>query len=106
MWHSAKEGSGSCPSRRLNSQQFEDLVIDKIKEHILTTENLIRLVHIVNEEMDSLAMEYRQRLDSIVDEIADVDRRLERLYDALETRKLRLMDLAPRIQQLRQLFSA
>jgi site-specific DNA recombinase len=75
---------------------------EKIKEHILTIENLTKLVHIVNEEMDSLVPEYRQRLDSIIDEIADVDRRLERLYDALETGKIQLADLAPRIQQLRQ----
>ncbi|GAF70910.1 unnamed protein product, partial [marine sediment metagenome] len=50
----------------------------------------------------SLALEYRQSLDSFIDEIADVDRRLERLYDALETGKIQLVDLAPRIQQLRQ----
>jgi hypothetical protein len=52
--------------------------------------------------MDSLATEYRQRLDSVIDEIADVDHRLERLYDALETGRIQLADLAPRIQQLRQ----
>ena len=98
----AKKGAGSCPTRYLNSQKFENLVIDKIKEHVLTTENLTRLVHIVNEEMDGLAIEYRQRLDSILDDIADVSRRLERLYDALETGKIQLADLAPRIQQLRQ----
>ncbi len=102
MRNLAKEGAGSCPTRYLNSQQFESLVIDKIKEHVLTTENLTRLVYIVNEEMDSLALEYRQRLDIILDEIADVERRLERLYDALETGKIQLADLAPRIQQLRQ----
>jgi len=97
-----KKGAGSCPTRYLNSQQFERLVIDKIKEHVLTTENLTRLVDIVNEEMDSLAIGYRQHLDTVLDEIADVDRRLERLYDALETGKIQLADLAPRIQQLRQ----
>ncbi len=97
-----KKGAGTCPSRYLNSQHFENIVIDKIKEHVLTTENLTRLVHIVNEEMDSLAIDYRQHLDSVADEIADVDRRLERLYDALETGKIQLADLVPRIQQLRQ----
>ncbi len=97
-----KKGAGSCPTRRLNSQQFESLVISKIKEHVLTTENLTRLVQIVNEEMDSLSTEYRQRLDSVIEEIADVDHRLERLYDALETGKIGLDDLSPRIQQLRQ----
>ncbi len=97
-----KKGASSCPTRYLNSQQFERLVMDKIKEHVLTTENLTKLVDLVNEEMDSLAVEYRHHLDSIINEIADVDRRLERLYDALETGKIQLADLAPRIQQLRQ----
>lgn len=97
-----KKGAGSCPNRYLNSHRFENTVMDKIKEHVLTTENLIRLVNIVNEEMDGFALESNQRLDSIIDGIADVDRRLERLYDALETGKIQLADLAPRIQQLRQ----
>ena len=97
-----KKGAGSCPAHYLNSQQFESAVIDKIKQHVLTTDNLTKLVHIVNEEMDGLALEYRQRLDDVIDEIGDTDRRLERLYDALETGKIQLADLAPRIQQLRQ----
>ncbi len=40
-------------------------------------------------------------MDVIIDEIADANRRLERLYDALETGKVQLEDLSPRIQQLR-----
>jgi site-specific DNA recombinase len=38
----------------------------------------------------------------MISEIAAVRRRLDRLYDALETGKLSLNDLAPRIQSLRQ----
>ena len=49
----SKKGAGSCSTKYLNSNKFEGLVIDKIKEHILTSENLTRLVHLVNEEMDS-----------------------------------------------------
>jgi site-specific DNA recombinase len=98
-----KRGAGSCPARYLNSEHFERLVTDKIKEHVLTSENLTRLVDMVNEDMDNLAVEYRGRLDNVIDEIADVNRRLERLYDALETGIVQLADLAPRIQQLRQL---
>ena len=96
-----KRGAGSCRARYLNSQQFEILVIDRIKEHILTRENLTELVRLVNEEMDSSAMEHHQRLKTVVAEIADVERRLDKLYDALETGKVSLDDLAPRIQQLR-----
>ncbi len=48
-----KKGSGACKSHYINSQKFERLVIDKIKEHILTEENLRELVRLVNEEMDA-----------------------------------------------------
>jgi hypothetical protein len=40
-----------CRARYLNSQQFENLVVDKVKEHILTRENITELVLLVNEEM-------------------------------------------------------
>lgn len=96
-----KRGAGSCQARYLNSHKFEELVIDKIKEHILTEENLRELVRLVNEEMDGIAANYQEELGIISDEIAGINSRLERLYEALETGKLCLDDLAPRIQQLR-----
>jgi len=96
-----KKGAGSCQAHYLNSQKFEGLVVGKIKEHILTEDNLKELVRLVNEEMDSAASEYQDELDIISGEVIDISHRLERLYDALETGKLGLADVAPRIQQLR-----
>jgi site-specific DNA recombinase len=96
-----KKGAGACPARYLNSKQFEGLVVDKIREHILTEENVKELAHLVNEEMDAASQEYERQLDLVIDEIADVDRRLDRLYDALETGYLKLGDLAPRIKLLK-----
>ena len=75
---------------------------DNIKQHILTKENLHQLVSMVNEEMDAAAGEYRSHLEAINTELDDVNRRLERLYDALENSRLELSDLTPRIQTLRQ----
>lgn len=96
-----KKGSGSCESHYINSRNFEKLVIDKIRENILTERNLTELVHMVNEEMDAAASGYREQLDTILAEITDVDHRLDRLYDAIETGKLTLDDLSPRIKQLK-----
>ncbi len=59
------------------------------------------MVCLVNEEMDTVAGDYREELGIIADQIAGINNRLERLYDALETGKLGLDDMAPRIQQLR-----
>ena len=96
-----KKGAGSCKARYLNSRKFEEIVIDKIKEHILTEENLRELARLVNEDMDSATGNYREELDLISDEIAGINSRLKRLYDALETGKIGLDDLAPRIHHLR-----
>ena len=97
-----KKGAGSCPARYINSQKLEKMVINKVKEHILTRDHLSQLVQMVNEEMDDSASKYQERLDTVIGEINNVNGRLERLYDALETGELQLADLAPRIQQLRQ----
>jgi len=97
-----KKGAGSCPAQYINSRRFEELIINKIKGHILTYENLSQLVYLVNEEMDASAGEYHTHLNTVVNEINNVNSRLERLYDALETGTLQLADLAPRIKELRQ----
>ena len=65
-------------------------------------ENLKELVQMVNEEMDSVADDYNERLNTVSVEMDNVNRRLERLYDAIETGSIQLADLAPRIQRLKQ----
>ncbi|MDP3063153.1 MAG: recombinase family protein [Chloroflexota bacterium] len=96
-----RRGKGTCDAPYLNARRLEELVVDKIKERILTDENMRELVRLVNEELDATAREYDERLKTSEGELADVQRRLERLYDALETGKLTLDDLSPRIQHLR-----
>ena len=72
-----KKGAGSCQARYLNSEKFEGLVINKIKEHILTEDNLRELVRLVNEEMDTVAGDYREGLGVIADQIAGINNRLK-----------------------------
>ena len=97
-----KKGSGSCPSKYLNSGRLESLVIKQIKERILTRDNLINLVRMVNEEMDSAMQSYQNELELISGMITDINHRLERLYDAIEIGKLNLDDVVVRIRDLRQ----
>ncbi len=76
-------------------------MVDKIKENVLTEENLRELVLLVDEELDAAAHEQKDRMKVLEGELADIQRRLDRLYDALETGKLVLDDLSPRIRHLR-----
>ncbi|MBN1692709.1 MAG: hypothetical protein JW845_04040 [Dehalococcoidales bacterium] len=56
----------------------------------------------VNEEMDSTTKSYRHDLVIITDAIEDINYRLERLYDVIETGKLNLDDVVVRIRELQR----
>jgi site-specific DNA recombinase len=98
---SFKRGKDACNARALPKDKLEQLVIEQIKERVLNQEWLEELVRLVNKELDSSHDTLRDRLDAIDAERNDVRIRLSKLYDALETGKLSLDDLAPRIKELR-----
>ena len=96
-----REGAGTCSARYLNAPRVEDFVVEKIRERILTEETIVELVTMVAEEIDAMAGELAGRLDVIDAELGDVRKRLERLYEALESSELTLEVLSPRIFSLR-----
>ena len=97
-----KRGSGACDAPRLNARRFEEKVVGKIRENVLTESNIRALVKLVDEEMDGIAREQRQRLETIESELEDVKRRLGRLYDLAETTDLDIEDFKPRIREHRE----
>ena len=76
-------------------------LITKIRERILTEETIVALVTMVAEEIDAMAGELSGRLEVIEAELGDVRKRLEKLYEAIETSELTLEVLSPRILSLR-----
>ena len=96
-----REGAGTCSARYLNAPRLETFVVEKIRERILNEETIVALVTLVAEEIDAMAGELSGRLEVIEAELSDVRKRLERLYEALETSELTLEALSPRILSLR-----
>ncbi len=96
-----REGAGACTARYLNATKVEDLVIEKVRERILTEETITELVTLVAEEIDNLAGEVNGRLKAVDAELRDVGRRLDNLYQALETKQLPIEALSPRILSLK-----
>jgi site-specific DNA recombinase len=97
----AKKGAGACSTPYLNSDKFERLVTSKIKEHILTPENLTELVGLVNEEMDTVSAAYKGEMDTIMSEIGGIEQRLGNLYNAIENGNIEFNLLKPRLQELK-----
>ena len=80
-----KRGSGTCKTPRLNARNFETLIVHEIRENVLTESNIRDLVKLLDEEMDGVAAEQRQRVESIEEELEDVNKRLTRIWQVIET---------------------
>ena len=97
-----KRGSGACDAPRLNARRFEEMVVGKIRENVLTESNIQALVKLVDEEMDGIAREQRQRLETIESELVDVKRRLGRIWHFVETTDIDMADASDRIKEHRE----
>ena len=97
-----QRGRGACKTPRLNSKKFERLIVDQIRENILTEGNIRELVKMVDEEMDGVACEQRKKLEAVEGELAEVRRRLDRLWNAVETSDLEINDITPRVREHRE----
>ena len=97
----SKQRREACDARMLPKEMVERQVIGQLRARVLTEENLESLVTMVNEELQALSASLNDRLEVIDLELRDVKARMARLYEALETGKLDLDDLAPRIKELR-----
>ena len=91
----------SCNAPSINAKTLEGFVIDRIKENILTEENLRDLVEITNEELRGNRRQARGELAALERSIDAVSLKLTRLYAALESGKVDIDDLAPRLKELR-----
>ena len=95
-----RRGPEACPGKWLPKNKIEGFIIDKIKGYVLTDENLAELVKLTNEEIEALSSSELEKIKVIDRHISDTDVRLGRLYDALETGKLGINELASRISCL------
>lgn len=97
-----RKGREVCPSPLLPKDKVEGVVTDQIKVHILTEENIEKLVQLTNEELAQTSREEKEKQEILEGQITDLESRLGKLYDALETREFQSGDLAPRIRALMQ----
>ena len=97
-----KRGRDACDTPRLNARRFEEMVVERIRENILTEDNITELVKIVDEEMDGIAREQRQKLETIETELEDVKRKLGRVWHLVENTDLDMADASDRIREHRE----
>ena len=72
--------------------------MEQIRDSILTAGNIRSLVRLVQEELDGVAQEQRRKLADLETELAEVRRRLDRVWQVIETSDLDLADATERIK--------
>ena len=97
-----KRGKGTCETPRLNARSFEKLIVSEIRENVLTESNIRDLVKLLDEEMDGVAREQRERLETIEEELEDVKKRLGRIWQVIETTDIEMADASERIREHRE----
>ena len=101
--HSLLNGAAAtCKTPRLNAKTFEKLIVDEIRANILTESNIRDLVKLLDEEMDGVASELRERLETIKEELEEVKRRLGRIWQVIETTDIEMADASERIREHRE----
>jgi site-specific DNA recombinase len=98
--NATKRGPEECPGRWLPRQKLDRFVVDKIRNSILSEDNLTKLANITREEMNSDTRAQRDQLEILDGQISDTEVRLEHLFDALEKGSFSQEELGPRIRKL------
>ena len=96
-----KKGNRACDGPAINRGKLESFVIDRVRERILTKTNLERLVVLVNTELAKNGDLQEKRLAQMEGQLDQIGEKLSKLYVALETGKVDIDDLAPRLKELR-----
>ena len=96
-----KRGKEACGTPRLNAKRFEEAIIAQLRDHILTEGNIRELVRMLDEEMDGVAREQRERLEGIESELAEESKKLDRIWRFVENTDLDYADASERIKQHR-----
>ncbi|HVC09581.1 MAG TPA: recombinase family protein [Elusimicrobiota bacterium] len=97
-----KKGRDACKAGLVSRVRLEDAVMLKLKEQVLTDDNLSALVNLVNEEVNRERRSSRERVLEVDAQLKSLNGRLDRLYAALESGHVDMADVGPRIKALRQ----
>ena len=94
-----KHGRGACETPRLRSRGFEERIVDRVVQDMLTESNIRDLEKLLDDAIDEAFRGLHHRLETKRQETADVDRRLERTWSLVETGGLEVSDAESRIRE-------
>jgi len=90
----------------VNRKELESLVVDRIKTRVLTEKNLMEIFNIALDQINSNKRNHAKELNNINGQLEGLRERLGKLYNSLETGKLEIEHIAPRIKEIKTQIDA
>lgn len=90
-----------CECQPISTPKIETAIIGKLQTHVLTEENLIELLRLTNEEIGRMTSDSDTRITALQRQLNEKERRLERIYDAIEAGHITGTDISPRVDRLK-----
>ncbi len=97
-----KMGPGHCSQRLINAKKLESFIIKTLQQRVLTEENLKKLLLMVNKEIEIEDKDSWKQIEILRGLLEDKLERRRKLYQVIETSKLDLCDVAPRVKELNE----
>lgn len=95
-----KSGKDVCSQGDFNIDKLDNLIIDRIKDRILTEDNIRELLDLINSEFGVIEKEIRGKLGELSNTLAIKEKARDRLFELVETtEELDYSDIAPRIKR-------
>lgn len=94
-----RQGAKACKASNFEQHHVESVVLDALRDVVLRPEHFRDLVRLVQEELRGTAGDARDQRLVLEAQRSEVQRRLEKLYEAIEAGAIPYQRLAPRIEQ-------
>jgi len=97
----SKQGKSVCPGHRVRADELDKEVINRVKSLLFSDQNIKKLVEDLNEATKSLRMDYGKRIIDLKRKASDMQTRIMRQYEAIESGAIDLNLVALRLKDLK-----
>jgi site-specific DNA recombinase len=96
-----KRGKIVCPGRRLSKDRFEQAIVERLQQQVLTVEAVTEYIRAYNEQVRRETAVTPAEVARLDRALAEVTRKVKKWYEAVETESIALEDVAERLQELK-----
>lgn len=97
----SKKGKKVCEGRRLRADRLEEKIANRVKDLVFSEENLQKMINDINAVAKSLKTDYGEKILKLRKKLNDIQKRISRQYEAIESGLLDIFLVAERLKELR-----